>query len=74
GIVGTIEYHVAGERRAAVNTTPESLDLMRLFVELESRGGTHVAMEVSSHALALRRVYGLEFHTAVFSNLTRDHL
>ncbi|MBX5495867.1 MAG: UDP-N-acetylmuramoyl-L-alanyl-D-glutamate--2,6-diaminopimelate ligase, partial [Bryobacteraceae bacterium] len=74
GLVGTIEYHVAGERRDAVNTTPESLDLLRLFQEVEQRGGSHVTMEVSSHALALRRVFGLRFHTAVFTNLTRDHL
>lgn len=73
-LIGTIEYQVAGERRDAVNTTPESLDLMRLFAETEAKGGTHVTMEVSSHALALRRVFGVEFHTAVFSNLTRDHL
>ena len=74
GLVGTIEYHVAGERRDAVNTTPESLDLLRLFQQVEQRGGSHVTMEVSSHALALRRVFGLRFHTAVFTNLTRDHL
>ena len=57
-----------------MNTTPESLDLYRLFHELEAVGGTHVTMEVSSHALALGRVYGIAFHTAVFTNLTRDHL
>ncbi len=73
-MVGTIQYHVAGEIRPAPNTTPESLDLLRIFAELESRGGTHVTMEVSSHALALGRVYGIRFHTALFTNLTRDHL
>lgn len=73
-LIGTIEYQVAGERRHAVNTTPESLDLMRLFDETLGRGGSHVTMEVSSHALALRRVFGIGFHTAVFTNLTRDHL
>src|SRR4029453_11419837 len=70
----TIEYHLAGRVLKAANTTPESLDLLRLFVELERAGGTHVIMEVSSHALALGRVYGLAFQTAVFTNLTRDHL
>jgi UDP-N-acetylmuramoyl-L-alanyl-D-glutamate--2,6-diaminopimelate ligase len=74
GMIGTIEYHLAGRVLPAVNTTPESLDLVRLFAELESAGGTHATMEVSSHALALGRVYGLQFHTAVFTNLTRDHL
>ena len=73
-LVGTIEYRLAGEVRAAVNTTPESLDLYRIFQELEQAGGTHATMEVSSHALALGRVYGITFHTAVFTNLTRDHL
>jgi UDP-N-acetylmuramoyl-L-alanyl-D-glutamate--2,6-diaminopimelate ligase len=73
-MIGTIEYHLAGRVLKAVNTTPESLDLLRLFTELESAGGTHVTMEVSSHALALGRVYGLNFHTVVFTNLTRDHL
>jgi UDP-N-acetylmuramoyl-L-alanyl-D-glutamate--2,6-diaminopimelate ligase len=73
-MIGTIEYHLAGRVLKAVNTTPESLDLLRLFSELEKAGGTHVTMEVSSHALALGRVYGLNFHTTVFTNLTRDHL
>jgi UDP-N-acetylmuramoyl-L-alanyl-D-glutamate--2,6-diaminopimelate ligase len=73
-MIGTIEYHLAGRVLRAANTTPESLDLMRLFNDLEREGGTHVTMEVSSHALELGRVYGLEFHTAVFTNLTRDHL
>jgi UDP-N-acetylmuramoyl-L-alanyl-D-glutamate--2,6-diaminopimelate ligase len=73
-LVGTIEYRLAGEVRPAVNTTPESLDLYRMFQELEQAGGTHATMEVSSHALALGRVYGITFHTAVFTNLTRDHL
>jgi len=73
-LVGTIEYRLAGQVRPAVNTTPESLDLYRLFEELDQAGGTHATMEVSSHALALGRVYGITFHTAVFTNLTRDHL
>jgi len=73
-MIGTIEYHVAGGVFPAVNTTPESLDLMRLFTDLREAGGTHATMEVSSHALALGRVYGLAFHTVVFTNLTRDHL
>ena len=47
---------------------------MRFAAELEQRGGTHLISEVSSHALALGRVYGFHFHTAVFTNLTRDHL
>ena len=73
-LIGTIEYHLAGRVLPAVNTTPESLDLARLFWELERAGGAYATIEVSSHALALGRVYGLQFHTAVFTNLTRDHL
>ena len=74
GLIGTIEYRLAGEVRPAPNTTPESLDMMRFAAELEARGGTHLITEVSSHALALGRVHGFRFHTAVFTNLTRDHL
>src|SRR6266481_6224457 len=73
-LIGTIEYHLGDRVIPAVNTTPESLDLYRLFAELEKMGGTFATMEVSSHALALGRIHGLHFHTAVFTNLTRDHL
>lgn len=73
-MVGTIEYHLAGRVMKAANTTPESLDLFRIFSELLDEGGTAATMEVSSHALALGRVHGIRFHTAVFTNLTRDHL
>jgi len=74
GLIGTIEYRLAGEVLPSPNTTPESLDIMRFAAELEARGGTHLITEVSSHALALGRVHGFHFHTAVFTNLTRDHL
>ena len=74
GLLGTIEYRLANEVRAAPNTTPESLDVIRFATELEQRGGTHLVSEVSSHALALGRVWGFQFHTAVFTNLTQDHL
>jgi UDP-N-acetylmuramoyl-L-alanyl-D-glutamate--2,6-diaminopimelate ligase len=73
-LIGTIEYHMGDRVIPAVNTTPESLDLYRLFAELDQISGRFATMEVSSHALALGRVYGMHFHTAVFTNLTRDHL
>ncbi len=73
-LVGTIEYHLASRVLPAVNTTPESLDLCRILDELRSLGGTHATMEVSSHALDLGRVHGFDFRTAVFTNLTQDHL
>lgn len=73
-LIGTVGYQVAGEQRKAVNTTPESLDLFKILSELKAKGGNNITMEVSSHALALGRVHGVHFHTAVFTNLTRDHL
>src|SRR4029077_11842413 len=73
-LIGTIEYHLGDRVLPAVNTTPESLDLYKLLAKLEGLGGTFATMEESSHALALGRVYGMHFHTAVFTNLTRDHL
>ncbi len=73
-MIGTIEYRIGDEIRKAPNTTPESLDVIRLAAELEQRGGRYLTMEVSSHGLALARVYGMQFHTVVFTNLTRDHL
>jgi UDP-N-acetylmuramoyl-L-alanyl-D-glutamate--2,6-diaminopimelate ligase len=73
-LVGTIEYHLAGRVLPAVNTTPESLDLFRMFADLEQLGGTHATLEASSHALDLGRIYAMNFHTAGFTNFTRDHL
>lgn len=73
-LIGTIEYHLGGRVLPAVNTTPESLDLFRMFYELEEMGGTHATLEASSHALDLGRIYAMRFHTAGFTNLTRDHL
>ena len=73
-LLGTIEYHVGDEVLPAPNTTPESLEIYELFEALRQKGGSHAVMEISSHALALGRVWGLEVFTAVFTNLTRDHL
>jgi UDP-N-acetylmuramoyl-L-alanyl-D-glutamate--2,6-diaminopimelate ligase len=73
-LVGTIEYHVGGKVLPAPHTTPESLDLQRLFCETVAAGGTEVVMEVSSHALAQGRTHGISLDVAVFTNLTRDHL
>jgi UDP-N-acetylmuramoyl-L-alanyl-D-glutamate--2,6-diaminopimelate ligase len=73
-LVGTIEYHVAGKVLPAPHTTPEALDLNRILADALDHGATDVVMEVSSHALAQERVYGIPFDVAVFTNLTRDHL
>lgn len=73
-LVGTIEYHVAGEVRPSVHTTPESRDLFELMAEGAARGATELVTEVSSHALDQGRATGVNFDVAVFTNLTRDHL
>ncbi|MFA6619071.1 MAG: UDP-N-acetylmuramoyl-L-alanyl-D-glutamate--2,6-diaminopimelate ligase, partial [Candidatus Neomarinimicrobiota bacterium] len=73
-VVGTLGvktpfFHIEGER-----TTPESSDLAKTFYELDKQEIQSVFMEVSSHALVLKRVHGLRFDIAAFSNLTQDHL
>ena len=73
-LVGTIEYHVAGDVRPSAHTTPESRDLFELMAEGLERDATELVMEVSSHALDQGRVAGVSFDVAVFTNLTRDHL
>ena len=73
-LVGTIEYHVAGKTLPAPHTTPENLDLQRIFRDALDHGASEAVMEVSSHALAQQRTYGVPFDVAVFTNLTRDHL
>ncbi len=74
GVIGTVGYEFDGRRETATHTTPEAPDLMRLLRDWRARGATAVAMEVSSHALALERTYGLAFDVGVFTNLTQDHL
>jgi UDP-N-acetylmuramoyl-L-alanyl-D-glutamate--2,6-diaminopimelate ligase len=73
-LIGTIEYHVAGRVLPAPHTTPESLELNRMLNQALGDGATEAIMEVSSHALAQERVYGIPFDVAIFTNLTRDHL
>ena len=73
-LIGTIEYHVAGEVRPSLHTTPESRDLFELMAEGASRGATELITEVSSHGLDQGRAAGISFDVAVFTNLTRDHL
>jgi len=74
GVIGTIQYVVGDERRAAGQTTPEAPELQSLLARMRDRGVRGVAMEVSSHALALARVDELTFDVAMFTNLTQDHL
>jgi UDP-N-acetylmuramoyl-L-alanyl-D-glutamate--2,6-diaminopimelate ligase len=74
GVIGTIQYVLGTETRTANQTTPEALEIQGMLGEMRARGIGGVAMEVSSHALALSRVDGLDFDVALFTNLTRDHL
>src|SRR5262245_37450986 len=74
GVVGTISYRFGDVQRPAALTTPDAAELHALLAEMRAAGTTHVAMEVSSHALAQERVAGVRFDAAVFTNLTRDHL
>jgi UDP-N-acetylmuramoyl-L-alanyl-D-glutamate--2,6-diaminopimelate ligase len=73
-LIGTIEYHIAGEVRPSLHTTPESRDLFELMAEGVKRGAAELVTEVSSHALDQGRAAGIQFDVAVFTNLTRDHL
>jgi UDP-N-acetylmuramoyl-L-alanyl-D-glutamate--2,6-diaminopimelate ligase len=74
GVIGTINYRYGNHAVPAHHTTPESLDVQELLVQMAGAGVKAVAMEVSSHALAQERVRGLEFDIGVFTNLSRDHL
>ena len=74
GLVGTVENRIGSERYATAFTTPEAPALQRFLRACVEADGSHVAMEVSSHGLALDRVGGLAFDVAVFTNLTQDHL
>jgi UDP-N-acetylmuramoyl-L-alanyl-D-glutamate--2,6-diaminopimelate ligase len=74
GRIGTIGHRIGTHEAEAARTTPEAPDLQRLLRDMVSRGAGAVVIEVSSHALALRRVDHLRFATGVFTNLTRDHL
>ena len=74
GLIGTVETHVAGAVVPSMRTTPEATDLQALFAVMRERGVDSVAMEVSSHALALDRVDGTQFAVAAFTNLSQDHL
>jgi UDP-N-acetylmuramoyl-L-alanyl-D-glutamate--2,6-diaminopimelate ligase len=74
GLMGTVTYSLGGEEREATKTTPEAPDLQAMLREMANRSCRAAVMEVSSHALALRRVDGTRFAAGVFTNLTRDHL
>ncbi len=74
GRVGTVGYRIGAREIAAARTTPEAPELQHLLRDMVSQGCGACVMEVSSHALVLRRADHLHFAAAVFTNLTRDHL
>ena len=74
GLSGTIEARVGGERRGVRRTTPEAIDLQRLFREMLDAGDRSVALEASSHASALHRLDDVRFAVLVFTNLSHEHL
>jgi UDP-N-acetylmuramoyl-L-alanyl-D-glutamate--2,6-diaminopimelate ligase len=74
GVIGTISHRRPGFEIKAARTTPESVDLQRMLREMVDEGVTHCVMEVSSHSLELRRVAGIGFDVAVFTNLAGEHL
>ncbi|MGH7228727.1 MAG: UDP-N-acetylmuramoyl-L-alanyl-D-glutamate--2,6-diaminopimelate ligase [Nitrospiraceae bacterium] len=74
GVIGTVAYQIGSERLNASHTTPGASELQALLARMVSTGLDTAVMEVSSHALAMDRVAGCEFDTAIFTNLTQDHL
>jgi UDP-N-acetylmuramoyl-L-alanyl-D-glutamate--2,6-diaminopimelate ligase len=74
GLLGTVTSIVGGAEHPVVRTTPEAIDLQRTFRDMCELGDVACAMEVSSHALELRRADAIHFDVAVFTNLTQDHL
>ncbi|HET6505545.1 MAG TPA: UDP-N-acetylmuramoyl-L-alanyl-D-glutamate--2,6-diaminopimelate ligase [Baekduia sp.] len=74
GLVGTVTSWVAGVEHPVVRTTPEAIDLQRMFAAMRDGGDTAAVMEVSSHALSLGRADAIHWDVAAFTNLTQDHL
>ncbi|UFJ41920.1 UDP-N-acetylmuramoyl-L-alanyl-D-glutamate--2,6-diaminopimelate ligase [Brevibacillus humidisoli] len=74
GLIGTIHMRIGEEYEEIKNTTPDILELQRSFRRMRDVDTEYGIMEVSSHALDIGRVHGCNFHTAVFTNLTQDHL
>ena len=74
GLLGTIFYDLGGQQVPATHTTPESLEIQTLLSQMRGNGCRACAMEISSHALDQHRAHGLPFASAIFTNLTQDHL
>jgi UDP-N-acetylmuramoyl-L-alanyl-D-glutamate--2,6-diaminopimelate ligase len=74
GLIGTVNYLIGNNSFPAEKTTPESVTLFDFFNSMKKENVNSIIMEVSSHSLALNRVYGLKYDIAAFTNLTQDHL
>ncbi|MHA8077110.1 UDP-N-acetylmuramoyl-L-alanyl-D-glutamate--2,6-diaminopimelate ligase [Aquirufa sp. TARAVU-A1A] len=74
GLISTVQNKIEDRIIPATHTTPDALNLNALLAEMLASGCTHVFMEVSSHAVVQKRIFGLTFKGAIFSNITRDHL
>jgi UDP-N-acetylmuramoyl-L-alanyl-D-glutamate--2,6-diaminopimelate ligase len=74
GLLGTIESLIGGERRPAIRTTPEAIDLQRAFREMLDAGDRSCALEATSHGSELGRLDGVRFSALAFTNLSQDHL
>lgn len=74
GLIGTIGANIGKKNIPCKNTTPESVDLQKILLEMVNQDVEYCFMEVSSHALALDRVYGTKFYAAMFTNLSPDHM
>jgi UDP-N-acetylmuramoyl-L-alanyl-D-glutamate--2,6-diaminopimelate ligase len=74
GLLGTVAYEVGERTIPAARTTPEAPDIHSMFQQMKEAGCDSVVLEVSSHAIALQRVHGIDFNIGVFTNLTQDHL
>ena len=74
GVIGTIQNLIGDRVVESTNTTPDAYALNKLFFEMVKEGCEYAIMEASSHALDQKRIYGLNFEVAAFTNLTQDHL
>lgn len=74
GVIGTIQNLIGNDVFESTNTTPDAYGLNKLFAQMRDAGCEYVIMEASSHALDQKRIYGLDFDVAAFTNLTQDHL
>src|SRR4051812_7207495 len=74
GLLGTVRYEIGDRVIPAARTTPEALEVQQMMAQMVASGCKACVMEVSSHALDQKRVTGVEFDVAIFTNLTQDHL